>query len=210
MIHFIFIRHAESEGNLHTPHLIGGQSNHLKLTELGQEQAAKLGTYYKKLFDVTTHEIWASTAVRNVQTASIFCETMGISPSVISYSEQLLELAQGDWVGRLRTDIYTPEVLAQIEADNWNFKAPNGESQREVEERVYAWLEQQIQNPALEGKTVLVFSHGVAIKCLIRKLLNSSPKMTYKTRIDNTSMSKFRYTSDKGWWLDSINSIPHL
>lgn len=210
MIRFIFIRHAESEMNADCPDLICGQSNHIKLSDLGRKQAKALGTYYKDKFNPETHCIWASIAVRNLETVAIFCQHAGISHESIVYSEQLLELAQGDWVGKSRAQIYTPEVLAQVEADNWNFKAPNGESQREVEGRMYDWLQKQIQNPEMENKTVLVFSHGLAIKCLIRKLLQSSPKMTNKIRIDNTSMSQFTYTRTKGWWLDFINNTPHL
>lgn len=38
--------------------------------------------------------------------------------------------------GRPRHECYTPQVLQQIQADNWNFAAPGGESQRQLEERV--------------------------------------------------------------------------
>jgi hypothetical protein len=38
--------------------------------------------------------------------------------------------------GKPRQECYTPEVLAAIQADNWNFAAPGGESQRQLEERV--------------------------------------------------------------------------
>lgn len=38
--------------------------------------------------------------------------------------------------GKPRHECYTPEVLAAIQADGWNFAAPGGESQRQLEERV--------------------------------------------------------------------------
>jgi hypothetical protein len=38
--------------------------------------------------------------------------------------------------GKPRQQCYTQEVLAAIQADSWNFAAPGGESQRQLEERV--------------------------------------------------------------------------
>jgi broad specificity phosphatase PhoE len=38
--------------------------------------------------------------------------------------------------GRPRQECYTPEVLAQIQADNWDFAAPGGESQKQLEDRM--------------------------------------------------------------------------
>lgn len=38
--------------------------------------------------------------------------------------------------GKPRQQCYTPQVLQQIAADNWNFAAPGDESQKQLEDRV--------------------------------------------------------------------------
>ena len=208
MLKFYFIRHAESEGNLKTD-IIGGQSNHLNITAQGQQQANALSQRLAAMFPTTDLlHCWASTAVRTFQTAQIALQHLPVDTNALQRSEQLLELSQGDWVGRARLEIYTPEVVQFINNNNWNFKAPNGESQRDVEERMYAWLESQ-RDQAPDGSTFLVFTHGVAIKCLLRKILDSTPAMTYKFRIDNTSLTQFNWT-ERGWTLERVNDTAHL
>lgn len=58
-----------------------------------------------------------------------------------------------------------PEVVERIARDPHNFAAPGGESQRQVEERVTAFVREQVL-PALRpgGPPALVVSHGLAIK----------------------------------------------
>lgn len=57
---------------------------------------------------------------------------------------------------------------------------------------------------------IAVFSHGTAIKCLLRGVLHSDPRMTYKMRIDNTSVTVLKYSVEAGWHLDRVNDICHL
>jgi broad specificity phosphatase PhoE len=209
MLEFHFIRHAESMGNLR-PEIVSGQSNHYPLSELGRKQAKWLAQRYP---DLETHfsryRFWSSPAVRTQETAQIFFDQFpNLSPE-LQTSELLLELHQGDWVGRARNEVYTEEVLAQIQADNWNFKAPNGESQRTVEMRMLAWLEAQIQTFADQDLTFLVFTHGVAIKCLLRGIMQSDARMNHKIRIDNTSISQINHTP-RGWSLERVNDAGHI
>lgn len=59
----------------------------------------------------------------------------------VIYDEDLEELSQGDWEGQLRTEIYTPRQLQKINSNNYTFKAPNGESQEEVENRMFDFIQ---------------------------------------------------------------------
>lgn len=203
---FYLIRHAESDYNLNLSHLIGGRSNHSPLSATGEVQAAKLAYRFQK--EGVTFDRWmASPAVRTQRTAEIVRDILN-PKAVIETDDRLQELHQGEWEGKERKLTYTPEVLVTINSDNWNFKAPQGESQREVEERMAAFLVTSLEDVAA-NTTIAVFTHGVAIKCLIRNILGSAPPMTVKMAIENTSLTVLRH-DNKAWYLDRLNDHAHL
>ncbi len=208
MLDLYLLRHAESQSNLNH-HLIGGRSNETPLSPLGEFQALWLGERLRAE-DIKFDQVYSSTAVRTQQTAKIVCKQTGYPLEKILYSEKLQELDQGEWEGKPRNQIYTPETLAKINKDNWNFTPPNGESQRDVEERMYSWIEDNVlANYYQTQHTVGVFTHGLAIKCLLRKIMGSNPAMTYKIVLDNTSITKISY-SQNGWHLVKVNDAAHL
>ena len=207
MLDLYLIRHAESEMNLNQ-HLIGGRSNQTPLSALGNVQALWLGRRLeeqKVLFD----QVYCSTAVRTRQTAKIVCELINYPLEDIVYSERILELDEGDWEGQPREQIYTAPILAEINSNNWNFTPPNGESQREVEERMYSWIEENLLAQPRERLIAGVFTHGLAIKCLLRGILESKPGMTYKIELENTSITRLKYDQN-GWHLRTVNDTGHL
>ena len=207
MLDLYLIRHAESEMNLNQ-HLIGGRSNQTPLSALGNVQALWLGRRLeeqKVLFD----QVYCSTAVRTRQTAKIVCELINYPLEDIFYSERILELDEGDWEGQLREQIYTAPILAEINSNNWNFTPPNGESQREVEERMYSWIEENLLAQPRERLIAGVFTHGLAIKCLLRGILESKPGMTYKIELENTCITRLKYDQN-GWHLRTVNDTGHL
>jgi len=206
MVNFYLIRHAECENNL-ANYLIGGRSNHSPLTTKGAKQAELLG---RRLTEerVNFDEIYSSTAVRARDTAKIVAGKIQFSEEKIILSESLLELDQGDWQGRKKSEIYTPEMLAIINPAQPHFKAPNGESQYEVGKRMLNCLEEIIANKN-EQLNVAVFTHGIAIKCLLRELLNFHPDNVYKLPIDNTSITELVYYADC-WQVERINDATHL
>lgn len=210
MLDIYLLRHAESKSNL-DQHLIGGRSNETPLSLQGELQALWLGERLQK--DSTQfNQIYSSTAVRAQKTVEIVCKQIGYPLENIIYSEKLLELDQGNWQGQPRDKIYTPETLAKINQDNWNFTPPNGESQRDVEERMYSWVEENLLTKYREGQinfNTAIFTHGLAIKCLLRKIMGSNPAMTYKIVLDNTSITKISY-SQMGWHLVKVNDAAHL
>ena len=215
MLDFYLIRHAESEMNVNN-HLISGRSTETPLSGRGIHQADLLG---KRLNQerVRFDKVYSSIAVRALDTAKIVCEQIKYSLDEIIQSDQLVELSQGEWEGKLRSEIYTSEMLARINADNWNFKAPSGESQKELEERMTAYINRNIVVPYLTAEEnnlgynqiTGIFSHGTAIKCFLRGIMNWDPNMTYKTSLDNTSISRLKYSKD-GWRLLGMNDTAHL
>jgi len=202
MLELYLIRHAESEMNYDTTQ-IGGRSNHVQLTEKGKEQARLLA---QRLLREGTRfdEIYTSPAIRAIDTAKIVCSTIcGLDKIVIR--EDIQELSEGDWEGKPRIEIHTEEMLARINSNNWEFKPPNGESQKQVEERMYGFTKGLLAKNSKVG----VFGHGMSFKCLLRGIMEFSPSITYKIAIDNTAITRLKYDK-RGWHLLSLNDTGHL
>ena len=208
MITVYYIRHAESMGNVNH-HLIGGRSNHLPLSSRGESQAHALGKRLQ-IENLQLHHAFSSIAVRAHSTANIVCSYIGFPTEKIHLAEELVELSQGDWEGEVRKEKFTDDVMLEVRENPYHFKAPNGESQQEVENRMFRWLENTVQKfDNGKPQNLGVFSHGFAIKTLIRRMMNSDPAMTYWTVIHNTSLTCFQF-NDGQWMIDRINDYSHL
>lgn len=211
ILNLYLFRHAETENNVNKDK-VAGQTNSAPLSQRGHEQAKLLGARLKKekiIFD----QVYSSTAIRAKKTAEIVCEIINFPINKIITSDDLLEISQGDWEGKKRAEVYTPEILAKIKKETWNFKAPNGESQKELEERAYNWIEKNLLKELNKNLTVAIFGHGLTTKCLLRKIMSSDPKLTYKISIDNCSITQFKYSSlgqHQGWSMIKVNDNSHL
>ncbi|HIH24330.1 TPA: histidine phosphatase family protein [Candidatus Woesearchaeota archaeon] len=202
------IRHAQSMANANS-HLICGRSNESPITPLGERQAHALGAYLKDE-SITFDEVYTSPALRTRETARIVCGHIGFPIERIVESDMVQELSQGDWVGRDRRTIYTPELKQIINLNNHDFKAPGGESQREVEERMTAWAKYAvIDQHANDNANIALFGHGLAIKCFLRGVFGWHPSNTYVIDFPNTSISHIVYGT-KEWYLQFLNRTGHL
>ncbi|MDH6303989.1 broad specificity phosphatase PhoE [Parabacteroides sp. PF5-5] len=207
MLSIYLLRHAETEYNAHNQ-FIGGRSNHLALSNKGREEAKEIGKRWRDS-SVQFDKIFCSIANRAQETLETILSQSNITDNPVVYSTEIQELSQGDWEGKPRSDIYTVEQLAEINANQWLFKPPNGESQKEVEERMLAFLSSEILEKYTEGNFLIV-GHGVAFKCLLRNILGISSQMAYKLMIENVSLTKLRYDDTSGWHIDYINRIYSL
>jgi probable phosphoglycerate mutase len=209
-IKFYFIRHGQSESNT-KPDIIGGFGDNSKLTNLGKTQAKRLGQYFLKN-NLKIDKIYSSNLIRASDTANIFAKEIGFEPKNILYNSAISELKQGKWLGQKKSEIYTLEKISMINNAGYLFCPPNGESQRMVERRFSNWLEDEIlQNPDFlsQNQTVAIFSHGVAIACLLHYIMGFNERLVYRFGIANTGFCEFDYTSE-GWFPISINSTNHL
>ena len=207
MVEIYLIRHAESQANLHLEY-IGGRMNETPLSEKGLLQAKLLGDRLKEqniCFDL----VYASPAVRTLQTARISCQPIGYNLDQILIADDLQEMDMGQWVGNHRKDTYTPEIMAKIKADPWNFAAPGGESQRQVEERGLIWMANTIIPRSEEKLRIGVYTHAFFIKCLLRGIMNFDAKHTYAVEIDNTSITRLIYQNNH-YRFGCINDAGHL
>lgn len=208
MLSFFLVRHAESTGNVNH-HLVGGRSNHFPLTERGRQQAHALGKRFHAE-DIQFDKVHASIALRAQETAQISTSYLSFPSKEIILSDRIVEISQGEWEGQVRKEVYNEEMRKKLLADNYNFKAPGGESQKEVEERMAAYMDEIIES--WDGETsqrIGIYSHGFAIKSYIRKVMGSDYLMTLRTVIHNTSVTVLQYNK-RGFLLERVNDHHHI
>lgn len=206
-LNFYFVRHAESEKNV-APHIICGRSNDIGLSPNGVKQCKKLLRRLSKehlYFDY----VYTSTAKRAIETFNL---TSSLSP--FKASHELLEMSQGDWEGQNRHETYTVEIISKIKKDPLHFKAPNGESQYEVANRMqnfFSFIIENFKNNPNESLNVGIYGHGFAFKCLLIALFDFNAKHSRNIVIDNTSISHLSYNySAQEWSLHYLNDHSHL
>lgn len=200
------IRHAECENNVNN-HIVGGRSNESPLTQRGIEQAKQLGRYLLAN-DVTPDFVYISPAVRTRDTARFALEELGIDIDPV-VEHDLQELDQGLWTGRLRTETYTPDVLAEIARQGKDFKADGGESMNETGQRMLRAASVIADRHVDDDGTQrgFMFTHGFATRCLASTINDWSHQQTFETETPNASISLFTRTSGV-WKMEYIGKKP--
>lgn len=209
------IRHGESEVNIQPDKM--GQTSDIKLTPHGRQQAHLLHEhmFYDKNGDnkYAYDLAYSSPYVRALDTAMIVTGT-----NYITLVPELREYDAGDWTNGSRSSLVTDYVKMKMGYLNMAFRPPNGESQNMVERRASEWLEKEILYNSDKydlyrkyGRPleILVFSHGMTIKCLLHYIMGFDRTFVWKIDIDNTSVTKVSF-GDKGWKLHYINNCSHL
>lgn len=175
----------------------------------------------KPLFD----HIFVSPTVRTKSTASLITKNLGVRDDQIVLCDELLELTHGPWDGQLRSQYHTPQVIRDMEELGWDWKSPHGESLRMVENRMSSFILNRI-TPLLPQESsvsandssraagrpilnVLAVSHSIAIRTLLKSLLNVDSYMIRKHGLENTGVVEF-VKHKEGWSLERWNDISHL
>lgn len=143
------------------------------LTPKGVAQATAFGDKLKDLLPGGEPcRILSSPQPRAWQTAVLAVAGMGRDPGEIVHDDRLMEHSFGAWEGLLWSDVQRDhaDALARRMADKWNAPAPDGESYRDVADRVAAWLADI--DPAA---VTVVFCHGVTAR-VMRGLYANLPR----------------------------------
>ena len=227
-VRILLIRHGESNMNVQ-PGLVCGRSNAVPLTEKGRAEAAACGQRLARLYPDGFDEIYASTAVRAKETATIALGQMGKAPEAVEadlgLQPEVLEICMGSWTGQDRKEVYSSEVMAEIDRDLLFHRPPGvseeddgaaGESQFDTEDRVANFCDQLVAGGEgrKEGAVCAVFMHGLAIRCFVRRVLGAAPLAALHTNTSNTSITELQYKPKAGnlggWYLVRFNNAAHL
>ncbi|MBH8597099.1 MULTISPECIES: histidine phosphatase family protein [unclassified Thermoactinomyces] len=161
MVRLIWIRHGETEAN-RAKRYIG----HLDepLNGSGIEQAGRLA---RSLAHLDVEIMYVSDLRRCRETARFCAKHWPDAPMEIT--PDLRECSFGRWEGWTYREIAErePELLQKWLGDPFRHAPPQGESLRDLDRRLTAWLEEAEQKTV--GKTAAVFSHGGPIRWFLAK-----------------------------------------
>ena len=208
---FYFMRHGESESNV-APGVAAGANFDAPMTERGHRQAEALGQRLKE-DGVAFDRIYSSTMVRAVQTTQGLLRGMGQPDREFERVDAIMERQIPSWRGKLKSEVWTPEVtLSAATRGKW-FQPGNGESARWVERRFSNWLEDEFMfNPAWNSaggrQTIAIVSHGDAMRFMFHYIMGFKERLIFTLRVDNCSISRFRFSSD-AWSVFCINDAAH-
>ena len=199
------VRHAESTANLEKKKIYG-RSHKVLLTPKGENQALRLGKELKRM-RIKFDKVYSSISTRALMTAEIALSEIEFPKKEIIKTEELVEYSVGDWAGKIREEVYTPEIRFQMNTMGPFFTPPQGESLMMVQKRLLPWLfDEIIYNEKHLGHEVNigVFTHAMTIKTLLHYAMGFNDRLIHRVRIDNASLTSLRFTED-GWYVDYVN-----
>ena len=164
----ILLRHGQSQWNFEN-RFTGWKD--VSLTDQGKEEAKKAGQLLKK-HNVKIEFVFSSVLQRANKTAEIALKQTGLEHlwtgenlNMIN-NESLNERDYGDLVGLNKKE--TAEKFGKEQVHIWrrsyDTPPPNGESLKDVVERVGPYYEQNIQPLINEKKNVIIVAHGNSLR----------------------------------------------
>jgi probable phosphoglycerate mutase len=179
MTYLFLIRHGENDW-VDTGKL-AGRTPGVYLNEKGRTQSAALA---ERLQSQPISAIYSSPLERCVETAQPLANALNLP---VREEPGVIEVDYGDWRGASLKDLSkTPEwQLVQIYPGGFRF--PQGETLREVQNRVITTLEAiRLQH---QGQAVAVFAHGDVIRTALAYYLGTPLDMFQRIHISTASVS---------------------
>lgn len=160
----IIARHHESEWNklgkwtgLHDCHL----------DEYGVEKSLDMGHLIE---DISIDQAFTSMLARTVETCTCIMNICKHSKTPVEHSEALNERDYGNYTGKNKWEM--KELLGEEEFTRmrrtWNYPIPNGETLKEVYDRVVPYFLNSILPKVNNNESILVVAHGNSLRALIK------------------------------------------
>ncbi|MCK5407618.1 MAG: histidine phosphatase family protein [Candidatus Krumholzibacteria bacterium] len=193
------IRHGETDHNRD-----GRVQGHTEsqLSELGREQARRLGTRLEK---AGIKVAVSSPLARAVDTARIALD--GTLPFVTR--DGLREIHLGEWEGKIAAEIrkaYPNEVKLWFEQPS-RLRIPGGESMRQFRRRVRGTMDSV--RDEFGDTTIAVFVHGGVICCYLTSLLGMKLDDIWRFKIRNGSITRVTFPMNKPR-IDLLGEVHYL
>lgn len=202
MVTLYLIRHAESMGNVEE-YFQG--SLDVDISPKGLRQLESLKRRFKS---VPLDAIYTSPLIRAVKTA----EVVGYNKRLqLTRVPQIQEIYAGEFQGKSWSElpILFPKEYYDWKHNQEEFKAPNGESMKDVYDRMVSAMNDILSKSS--QKTIAVVSHGCAIRnyqCYLKGLPLS--RMYELGWADNTSVSKVVFNDSLTPTIEYLNDSSHL
>jgi len=194
----ILVRHGETEKNVSGK--LHSSSDPEVLNKKGRNQ---METTAKYLLSFKSWIIYGSKEKRANESAEIIAKVCKVPMKLI---DGMQERDWGDFSGKSWDEI--KKVLDPMSLEErYTYIPPKGESWKEFEERLIKTVNHILREN--ENKTVVVVTHGGAIRALMPYLLGVPKEESFKYDPDNASLTIFDYSKGK-FKNKKINDTSHL
>jgi 2,3-bisphosphoglycerate-dependent phosphoglycerate mutase len=167
MAYLVLVRHGTSEYNAKG---IWAGWHDPALTQDGEKDAAVAAEALK---DIHFDKAYTAPFIRTKKTLEIMLQTLGQTVPTTEANE-LKERNYGDFNGKNKWEIQ--KQLGDSEflklRRSWNYPVPNGETLKQVFERIVPYYQNTILPHLKEGKNVIVSSSGNSLRALVKYLDN--------------------------------------
>jgi probable phosphoglycerate mutase len=192
------IRHGVTE--LNKKRCLQGRSD-IELNDYGRELARKTAEGIK---DVKLDMIFTSPLKRAAETAEII---KGDRKIPIVPEDRLMEIGFGDYeglsFGEETYNIPDPDFMNFFKAPEMYNIPPKGESFQEVIKRTGEFLKELSQNEDYQDKTILLSTHGCALKALLANIKGTPlPEFWGEGVHKNCAVSMVEYTDGEYYLLE--------
>jgi 2,3-bisphosphoglycerate-dependent phosphoglycerate mutase len=170
----ILLRHGQSQWNLENR--FTGWKN-VPLTEKGEAEAKKAGELIKK-HNISIDRVFSSVLERANRTAEIAIKKAELNnllennKIIMTCSEKLNERDYGDLVGLNKQE--TADKFGKDQVHIWrrsyDTPPPNGESLKDVVERVSPYFKENIKQLIDKGENILIAAHGNSLRAMMIEL----------------------------------------
>jgi len=204
---FLFLRHAESNGNL--KNIMQGRKEY-SLSETGHLQALAVANYLKNCIfvDKSPTKIYCSPLARTLET---YQPLHDLAPSIpFQTHDDLVEVDSGVFSGLTWQEAgeIHPEVQRDFRASRDWGTVPGGESKQDLWLRAGLFL-QFLREQHAPDDLLLIISHGGFIRAALSVLLGITSEEALFVCIDNTSLSHAGEKNGRRY-LRYINDTRHI
>ena len=187
----ILLRHGESQWNLENR--FTGWTD-VPLTQKGKMEAVKAGEIIKKN-NILINAVFSSVLKRANETAEIALKNAGLdhlwekNNLKMIKDKSLNERDYGDLVGLNKKE--TADKFGEEQVHIWRRSydtcPPNGESLKDVVQRVSPYYEKNIEPLVLKNKNVLIVAHGNSLRAIMIKVGLYKPEEISKIELPTGS-----------------------
>lgn len=178
---FLFLRHAQATNNVHR--ILAGRSTGYPLTDLGAQQAEKIGDFLKPL---SISRIYSSPIERAEQTAKIVSTKIGLDYNV---DERLTEIDMGVFSGMFYDEMFAKHgnIFLKFYQENPIVEKNGIEPFVTVKKRVLDMVNHCSRKH--NGENILFVTHMDPIKSILSTVLQLKSESLYELIIRNASLT---------------------
>ncbi len=203
MIKIYIVRHCEAAGN--RKKAFQGHTD----CDISEDGARQLKYLKKRFSAIHIDKAYSSPLIRAYKTALAAVDDKNIE---VVKDPHFAEINAGVIDGMPFAEIAEryPDFYDMWHNRLYDFAPEKGESMREVYDRIWQGLITLANDPENEGKTLLIASHGAAIRTLLCHLIyNDIEKLCYTEWSRNTAVSLI-IKDEKGFHIEFANDDSHL